>query len=300
MGKNSTPQYNPPPPPKYPTADELYGSATNYAKTNTPLAFGARESALSDLSKGNSYYEGFQPTSFEQALGNQYFQNVWPGQEESIKHSLSLSGLDSSPVLASMIGTQRGQTEFNIADYLNQQGNQRANFSLSSRLGIDPNSITSPYVQTGTNQGNMQVNADYDYQQQLAQVAYQQAVEKYNQSKSGLGALGGLGGAALGALLALPTGGMSLGMGALLGGLGGSMASPIFGGSPIPGTGQALGALASNGLGAYSGVNPMTSSSVNPSAYDTMMKAPVNYSMSSSPYNPSQYFQGFGGRGGAV
>lgn len=284
MGKNSTPQYNPPAPPKYQTADELYGSATNYAKTNTPLAFGARESALSDLSKGNDYYAGFQPTSFEQALGNQYFQNVWPGQEESIKHSLSLSGLDSSPVLASMIGTQRGQTEFNIADYLNQQGNQRANFSLSSRLGIDPNSITSPYVTTGMNQGNMQVNADYDYQQQVAQAQYQQAVEKYNQKQAlyrTLGMVSPIGGAIYGAI-----DGGSSGFGS---GLAGTMDTVKM---ALP--------FLSAGAGGLGGMFGAGSAAVNAGANLPSSVNPYSYTMGSSPYNPSQYFQGFGGRGGAV
>jgi len=284
VGKNKTPQYNPPPAPTLKTADELYGAATKYAQQNTPLALGARESALSDLSKGNDYYAGFQPTSFEQALGNQYFQNVWPGQEESIKHGLSLSGLDSSPILASMLGTQRGQTEFNIGDYLNQQGNNRANYSLSSRLAISPDSVIGGYLGTDLGQSNSQAQYNYDYQQQLAQAEYQRAVQKFNQQQAlykALGTVSPIGGAIYGGITGGSTGvGSSLGgtadlFKAFAGGMGGSM----MGGGM--------------GFGAASPVNPGSAglaSAVNP----------INYSMASSPYNPNQYFPGFGGRGGAV
>lgn len=263
MGKNSTPSYNPPPPPKLPTADELYASGTKYAKENSPLAFGARESALSDLSKGNDYYAGFQPTSFEQALSNQYFQNVWPDTEESIKHGLSLSGLDSSPILASMLGKARGGIETQIGQYLSDLGNTRATNSLNARLGIDPMSLVSPYVSTGMSQGNAQASLDYNYQQQLAQAAYQQALAKQQQSQGMFGSLASLGGAGLGALLAAPTGGMSLGMGALLGGLGGQAVAPLFGGASNPSSTSTLAQLAllSNG-----GLNGMFSSPVNPTS----------------------------------
>lgn len=288
MGKNSTPQYNPPPAPKYPTADELYGSATKYAKENSPLAFGARETALADISKGNAYYEGFQPTSFEQALGNQYFKNVWPAQEESIKHGLSLSGLDSSPILASMLGKARGQTEFDIGSYLTQQGNQRAVESLNYR-NIDPNTMISPYVTTGMNQGNKQVDADYDYQQQMAQVAYQQAVDKYNQQQALYKTLGQWVPGAGNIYSAIDGGGSGFTTS-----MGGTMDTvktfapflPMLGGG--------------GGGGLASAVNPGSGMPTNSAAYNTMASSPVNYSMATSQYNPNQYFSGFGGRGGAV
>lgn len=220
MGKNSTPQYNPPPAPKVPTADELYSSATNYAKQNSPLAFGAREGALTDLAKGSDYYAGFQPTSFENALSNKYFQNVWPDTQESILHGLSLSGLDSSPLVADRLGKARGGLETQIGQYLSDQGNQRAQYSLNSRLGIDPMSMTTPYVTTGANQGNLQAQYNYDSAQQQAQAAYQQAIDKYNQRQAmykTIGMFSPLGGAIYG--------GINGGGGGLLQSLGGSMQS---------------------------------------------------------------------------
>src|SRR3990167_4285834 len=68
-----TPQFSAP---KLPTAEEIYQQATTRAKTETPLAYGAREAGLSDLARGTPFFESFQPTSIEQALSNQYFQNI--------------------------------------------------------------------------------------------------------------------------------------------------------------------------------------------------------------------------------
>lgn len=270
MGKNSTPQYNPPAPPTLKSASDIYGSATDYAKTNMPNAFGARESALSDLSKGNSYYEGFQPTSFESALGNKYFQNVWPDTQESILHGLSLSGLDSSPLVASQLGKARGGLETQIGQYLSDQGNNRAQYSLNSRLGIDPNQVTSPYVQTDTNQSNSQSQLNYDYQQQLAQAQYQQAVEKYNQQQAlykAIGTISPLGGPIYGAINGGGQGFAS--------GLSGTMqtaqmALPLMMG----------GMGATGGMGAAGGLGGMFGSGTTP--YSASMSSPVNpYSMSS-------------------
>lgn len=178
------PTYTPPAPPTLPTADQLFAAGTNYAKTNSPLAFGAREGALADLSRGNDYYAGFQPTSFEQALGNQSFQNVWPDTQAYMMNLLGKSGMAYSPVAAQTLGKEYGNLSQSIGQYLNEQGNNRANASLNARLGIDPNSMIQPFVTTGMNQGNSQANLDYGYQQSLAQQQYQQAMNKYQQQQS--------------------------------------------------------------------------------------------------------------------
>lgn len=282
MGKNKTPSYNPPAPPTLKSADELFGSATNYAKANTPLAYGARESGLADLAKGNDYYAGFQPTSFEQALGNQYFQNVWPQQEESIKHGLSLSGLDSSPILAQMLSQEKGKTQFDIGSYLNQQGNQRATDSLNARLGITPDSVLQGYLNTDQNQSNSNATNQWDYQQQLAQAQYQQAVDKYNQQNAlykTIGMISPIGGAIYG--------GVSGGSNGFAQSAGGSM-DMLKTLMPILASGGLNGMFSSGG----------SAGAVNPSAYSTMASSPVNYGMNSSPYNPNQYFANLGGRGG--
>lgn len=203
MGKGKTPTYNPPKPPTLPTAQELYSQGTQYAQQNSPLAFGAREGALKDLQMGSDYYQSFQPTSFEQALGNQYFQNVWPDTEQQIKHGLSISGLDTSPILAQELGRARGELGYNIGSYLSDLGNQRAQYSLSSRLSMDPNSMVQPYVQTGMNQGNAQAGLDYSYAQALAEAEYQSAMNDYNNKLARyrtIGMISPLGGAIYGGI----------------------------------------------------------------------------------------------------
>lgn len=178
------PTYNPPPPPKLPTADELFSAATTRAKSESPLAYGARESGLADLAKGNDFYNQFQPTDFESALANQYFQNVFPDVQKNIMHQLSLSGMANSPIAARLIGREQGRLGVDIGSYLSDLGNQRANYSLSSRMGIDPNQIIGPFVNTGLGQGNAQAGMDYGYAQQLAQAQYQQQMNDYDQNQA--------------------------------------------------------------------------------------------------------------------
>ncbi|MCK9370606.1 hypothetical protein M0R04_11910 [Candidatus Dojkabacteria bacterium] len=245
------PQYTPPPPPKYKTVQELFDPAIAFAKKETPLAYGARESGLADLAKGTSYYEGFQPTSLEQTLGNQYFQNVMPDVERSISHQASLRGLEGTVVPISEIAKQRGNLGVSIGQYLANLGNSRATNSLNARLGINPYSTYQPYLQTDIGQSNTQSTANYNYDKLLADLAYQQAMQEYENEQQGISGMFGAGGAGIGALLAgalaIPTGGMSLaalpavlgaaGAGAGLGSsLGGSMA-PLFGGSSGGGMG---------------------------------------------------------------
>lgn len=181
FGGKEQPTYTPPAPPKLPTADELFASGTNYAKTNMPNAFGAREGALADLQNPMAYYGSFQPTSFEQALGNQAFQNIWPDQQAYMANVLGKSGMASSPVAATTLGNAYGNLATNIGQYLNTQANDRATGSLNARLGIDPNNVIQPFVNVGMNQGNAQANADYGYQQALAKQQYQQAMNKFQQ-----------------------------------------------------------------------------------------------------------------------
>jgi len=248
--KQDKPVYKAPEAPKLPTAKELYGEGVSTAQGVAPLAFGAREGALGDLAKGTEFYEQFQPTSFEQALANQYFANVWPQTQETIKHGLSMSGMASSPILAEQLGKAQGQLGVDIGQYLSGLGQQRAQYSLGSRLGIDPYSMITPYVGTGMQQSTAQAGLNYEQAKQqamadyIAQVEAYEEAEKQRQSKAGL--FSTLGGVALGALtgglaapamsmIAGPFAGMSAAVpwalgGGLMGGTLGSAVSPVFGG----------------------------------------------------------------------
>lgn len=286
-GDDEEPEYNPPPAPKLKTAEEIFNESIGFAKGNYPLAYSARETALADIGRGTSYYEGFQdpqvvallkqlglggtpatayyesfqPTSFEQALGNQYFANVMPDIERSIKQNLSLSGMEYSPILSEQIAEQRGKIGVDIGSILANLGQtrattgintlqnlygtaeQRAINSLNARMGIDPYNVSGPYANVTMGQSNQQAQLDYEASVARAQADYQNALAKSKEKQSKVTSLMMIGGAALGAVTGglgagLVAGGMSIGGGALLGaGIGagtGAVASPLFGGGQSP------------------------------------------------------------------
>lgn len=179
MGKNKAPSYNPPKPTERISGQELFSQGTGFAKSNTPFAFSAREQALQDVNDPN-YYAKFQPTSFEQALGNQYFQNIFPNQEAILKNQYSRTGMADSPVLGDALSRAYGKTAYDVGTYLSDLGNQRALNSLNYR-NIDPiNSLIMPYVTTSANQSNMNASAMDAYNQAVAETEYQNAMNKYN------------------------------------------------------------------------------------------------------------------------
>lgn len=216
----SKPSFSAPPPPQYKTAQDLFAQAIAFAQANFPLAYGSREGALADLAKGTDYYASFAPTSFEEALGNQYFKNVYPDAEKSIRGALSLSGLDSSTVLADKLGQARGDIGYDVGRYLSDLGNQRAQYSLSNRLAIAPEAAYGTYLQTDLGQSNLQTEGNYQAALQQAMVDYQNAYQKYESDMALQGMIGSLVGAGIGSFAG--PGGASIGAG-----LGGS----LFGGS---------------------------------------------------------------------
>lgn len=236
MGKTKAPVYNPPAPPKLQTADELFSGGTQYAQQNFPNAFGAREQALQDVNSP-AYYNQWQPSSFEEAMGNQYFQNIWPDMEAYLGNALSRSGIESSPVYAETLGRERGRLGFDIGSYLSNQGNERANNSLNARLGIDPiASLIGPYANTGANQSNAQAGMDYGYAQDIANRDYQMATNKFNQGQGMRSTMATIGGGGLGFMLGGPAG-------AAYGAAIGSTAAPLFGGSSNPQGADMLGQM---------------------------------------------------------
>lgn len=213
-----TPEISIPEPPKLPSAQELFDQASQYAKTNFPMAFGAREGALSNISTPEaalSFFSGFQPTSFEQALGAQNFANIMPDVERSIKHSLSLSGLSSSPILAEQIGKARGNLGVDIGEILTNLANQRAMTSLNSRLGIDPYSqLLNPFVNTGVQQSTNQADMLNQYNMLKSQADFQNSLNKANRFNQMIDAGAGL---TLGAITGGFTGGLPGGLSGLEG-----------------------------------------------------------------------------------
>ena len=192
-----------------------------------------------------------QALSAQQGLGmEQYLQQIRPIMAQQ-------GQLDSSAytnLISDFMKGQQAQTYGTTADLLTNQAQQ--NLQIQQWLPQFQASIAQALQGVGGAQANIeQYNLQYPYQTYIpalsnlygqgAQQAgqeynsalnqYQAAMQQYNQdqaSQSGMfGALGSLGGAGLGALLALPTGGLSVGAGAMLGGSLGGTASSLFGGS---------------------------------------------------------------------
>jgi len=219
-----------------------FGRAEEIGGRISPLALGAREGALADLSRGTDFFEEFQPTSLEQALAQQSFQNIFPDVERSIKHNLSLSGIESSPILAQQVGRARGELGVDIGNILAQLGQRRAEQSLTSRLGIDPfGGILSPLAGADLAQSNFRQQNLVNLALQEAQADFQRRQQEAQQRSSGISSLSSLIGSGLGLAAAPFTGGLSLAGGAALGGALGGAASPLFGGGQSPfGLGDAL------------------------------------------------------------
>lgn len=194
-----------------PSASDLYSQGQNWFQNN---GYGGLLNAQSNaLSNANNpdYYSRFQPTSFEQALGNQYFQNVWPDEQALIRQQFSQSGLSSSPALAETEGRAYGNLGTQVGSYLSDQANQRAMGSINAGLGINPMSFLSPFAQQGSEQSGQQANlataqANAQYQNALANYQYNQ------QQNQGIGGLIGAGvGGVAGAFAGNPLAGASLG-----------------------------------------------------------------------------------------
>lgn len=183
MSNKAAPTYNPPPPPTLQTADQIFSAAGNYANTNFPTQMAAQATALNNANNPN-YYAGFQPTSFEQALGNQSFQNIWPDEQALIKQQLSQSGMSSSPVQAETLGRAYGNLGTQVGSFLSQQGDARAQGAINAGLNINPMSFISPYASTDLSQSNNQAQLQYGYQQSMAQQQYQQQMNKYQQQQA--------------------------------------------------------------------------------------------------------------------
>lgn len=253
FGGDKPPNYQPPDI-KIPSAGDLYGQANDFWKTSNPTLYNAQSNALNNANNPN-YYASFQPTSFENAMGNQYFKNVWPDTEAYMKNQLSQSGMINTPGAAQSLGQAMGNIETNIGSYLSGQGDQRATGAINAGLGIPLSGLLNPFVQTGQQQSNTQNNWDLTN----SQLQYQNSLNNYQYGQQQNQAFGGTLGALGGLALAPFTGGMS-------------MAMPLMGMGSQLGTGAAGGAmnpyaLAYSGMGMSGMQNPFSSNTPNGQSY---------------------------------
>lgn len=271
------------------TGGEARQTALDFGQENVPLALGARESALQDLLNPQAtqdFFAGFQPTSFEQALADQTFKNIFPDVQRGIKHNLSLSGIESSPVLAEQIGQAQGNLGVSIGQILANLGQQRGAASLNARLGIDPISqIINPISTQELNQSNAQ--DELNFQRELAKFGIDlQRQQQQQADASGQAAtIGSLLGAGGGFLVGGPTGA------AIGGSLGGSLGGG-FGGNGTAASPLSLGDALS--LAQVFGGNPSTStlgggsptsvfSQANPSQYQQIQFPELNFQQNQFP-----------------
>lgn len=232
------PTYTPPKPIDAISGPELYNQGQSWYQQNQPGLFNAQSTALSNANNPD-YYKQWQPTSFEQALGHQQFQNVWPDTEAYMKNQMAKTGFINSPGSAQALGNTYGNIAGNIGQYLDTQGSNRAQGAITAGLAIPQSGLLNPFVQTAGQQSNINTGQQNAYQQALAQQSYQEAMNKYQQAQAAaklIGQISPIGGIAYGAStgnLGSALGGtfqsfqqmlpmmMSMGMGGFGGALGG-------------------------------------------------------------------------------
>ncbi len=295
MSQKTAPTYNPPAPVMAATGTDLYNQGQQWYQQNQPGLYNAQSTALSNANNPD-YYNQWGPTNLQQALGNQYFQNVWPDEQALIKQQMSQSGISSSPALAETLGRAYGGLQTQIGSYLSTQAQQEATNAINSGLGISQSSLLNPFVTTAGNQSNINTGYQNNYNQALAQQQYQQQMNAYNQSQSKggiIGTLGTVGGTIAGGLIGGPIGAaaggaLGGGLGSLIGGGSGA------GGSAFGGAANAYGQMAplifsgmSNGFGA-AGSMPQGSSVAG--GYSSLANGQNPYSGNgaSSVYGPAQ------------
>lgn len=290
--KPDTPSYPTITAPTVATGSDLYNQAQNFFTQN---GYGdllnAQSTALGNANNPN-YYASFQPTSFEQALGQQQFQNIWPDEQAHIMDALSKSGMAYSPAAATTIGNAYGNLATNIGEYLNTQANNRATNAIQAGLGINPMNFLSPYADLGAQQSNQQGTFDIQAQLHNADANYANSVANYNQGLAKNGAIGtavgGIGGFLLGgpqgALIGSSLGSSLLGGSQAGGGIGNSLlASQYLGGM----NNQPFGGLFNSGSG-KNGVSSNNYQDFAQSVYGGDVGSNMGGQVQSLPANPFQ------------
>lgn len=228
MEQPSTPQY-----PQIQAANVVSGAdATSQAMSLANQYFAPQMAAqgqgLADIAQGQQYYNNFGPTSLEQAVGNQYFSNVWPQEQAMIQNQFANSGMNFSPAMASTEANAFGTLGTNVGEYLSNQSNTNASNNLNYLMNTNPNSYYQPISNAITGQSNEQASLSQQAAIQNAQAQYANSAANYNQQQATNGAIGSIGGAIAGGIggsfAGNPVGGAMVGS---------SLGSAAFGGSPV-------------------------------------------------------------------
>ncbi len=267
FGDSGAPSYTPPNI-QLPTATDLYNQANTFWQNTNPTLYNAQSNAIKNSTDPN-YYNSFQPSSFQQALGSQYFQNVWPDTQAYMKDQLSKSGFINSPGASQALGNSLGNIETGIGQYLSGIGQQQANTGIQAGLSAPLSGMLNPFVQTGQQQSDQQANLTLANSQSQYQNALNQYVYGQQQQQGIGGGLGGILGGVGGFMLGGPAvAGLGAGLGSQLGtGIAGGTMNPYalalsgmstFGGGTGVGQGQSYGGYSLNPFGNYSNTSPMS------------------------------------------
>lgn len=254
MNSPSTPQYPTIQAANVVTGQDATTQAMGLANQYFAPQMGAQAQGIADINQGQSYYNNFGPTSLEQAVGNQYFSNVWPQEQSMIQNQFANSGMNFSPALASTEANAFGTLGTNVGEYLSNQSNTNATNNLSDLLNINPNNYYQPISNAITGQSNEQAQLTQQANMQNAQAQYMNSSAAYQQGLAQNGAIGTGIGTALGAV-----GGAFVGMPLQGAALGGSLGGAVMGGGSASGLGNAMQSMAyygnQPGMGSTNGQN---------------------------------------------
>ena len=155
--------------PQYQTAQDLYTESLNRAKTEFPLAYGAREKALTQmndiLANPSAFYSRYQPTSLEQATTNDLFQRNLEQAKRVAGQRASMSGIET--IYPELFAKAIGPTITGIGEYMGNLGQTRATQGLSlieKLMGLSPTTEANTYLNLAGGQQSMQAQADFQRQ----------------------------------------------------------------------------------------------------------------------------------------
>lgn len=284
----------PPMPPARPTAEQVLSGSPRLSELDQMVRqyIGKSLTMPGEWGEASDVYRellGYTPEQFQfpisdiqKALEAQQALQ-FEGYQKQLRPILANQGQLDSTYYANLVSDylkgQQAQSYGTTADLLTQQALQNLQLSQwlpqfradiagllgdvgSQKLGLDQYNLMLPlqtYIPGLENlYGLASGEADRQYQNLMSRYQYDLGNFQRNQQQraGGMGAIGQIGGAALGALLAIPTGGLSMAaIPAMMGGAGlgaslGGMISPLWGGS---GGGIDLGSALSlaQGTGAF-------------------------------------------------
>jgi len=202
MSQKTPPTYTPPQPVLAMSGQDANSQGYTQAQQEYGPQMGAQAQGIADINQGAGYYNSFGPSTLSQAIGNQYFQNVWPQEQSMIQNQFANSGMNYSPAMASTMANAYGTLGTNVGEYEQGISNQNATNNLSDLLSINPMTYSQPLTNNIMNQSNINTQQQNAYNQAVAQQQYQQQYNKYAQSNalaSTIGQISPIGGQTYGA-----------------------------------------------------------------------------------------------------